>query len=139
MKVHYGEEVWPFRASKEGAWTKDGWGGEGLGGQRKGDLRLGGKVPSGYKEVAVREYHDSDALLAELGDSFLQGFDDTLRQVKKAYPELDVSMINVDDQGQTSALPIALENTNHLFAEDAALGDGESAQAQNAQDASPKE
>ena len=31
------------------------------------------------KEVAVREYHDSDALLSELGDSFLQGFDDTLR------------------------------------------------------------
>ena len=28
--------------------------------------------------VAVREYHDSDALLSELGDSFLQGFDDTL-------------------------------------------------------------
>ena len=29
--------------------------------------------------VAVREYHDSDALLSELGDSFLQEFDDTLR------------------------------------------------------------
>ena len=29
--------------------------------------------------VAVHEYHDSDALLSELGDSFLQGFDDTLR------------------------------------------------------------
>ena len=31
------------------------------------------------KKVAVREYHDSDALLSELRDSFLQGFDDTLR------------------------------------------------------------
>ena len=31
------------------------------------------------KEVAVREYHDSDALLSELGDSFLQGFDNALR------------------------------------------------------------
>ena len=49
------------------------------------------------KEVAVQEYHDFDALLAELGDSFLQGFDDALRQFKKAYPALDVSMINVDD------------------------------------------
>ena len=30
------------------------------------------------KEVAVREYRDSNALLLELGDSFLQGFDDAL-------------------------------------------------------------
>ena len=50
------------------------------------------------KEDAVREYRDSDALLRELGGSFLQGFDDALRQLKKAYPELDVSMINVNDQ-----------------------------------------
>ena len=35
------------------------------------------------KEVAVREYRDSDALLGELADSFLQGFDDALRQIKK--------------------------------------------------------
>ena len=54
------------------------------------------------KEVAVREYRDSDAILGELGGSFLQGFDDALHQVKKAYPELDVSMINVNDQDQTS-------------------------------------
>ena len=50
------------------------------------------------KEVVVREYHDSDALLSELGDSFLQGFNDTLRQVKKAYLDLDVSNIKVEDQ-----------------------------------------
>jgi len=49
------------------------------------------------KEVAVREYRDFNALLAELGDSFLQGFDDALHQFKKAYLALDVSMINVDD------------------------------------------
>ena len=42
------------------------------------------------KEAAIREYHDSDALLSKLGDSFLQGFEDALRQVKKAYPDLDV-------------------------------------------------
>ena len=47
------------------------------------------------KEVAVREYRDSDALLGELGGSFLQDFDDALLQVKKAYLDLDVSMINV--------------------------------------------
>ena len=50
------------------------------------------------KEAAIHEYRDSDALLGELGGSFLQGFDDALRQVKKAYLELDVSMINVNDQ-----------------------------------------
>ena len=85
------------------------------------------------KEVAVREYHDSDALLSELRDSFLEGFDDALPQVKRAYPDLDVSNIKVEDQGQTSVIPIASENTEDLFAEDATQGDGESAQEQNAQ------
>ena len=79
------------------------------------------------KEVAIREYRDSDALLSELGDSFLQGFDDTLRQVKKAYPDLDISNIKMEDQAQTSVLPVALDDTNDLFAEADSLGDGESA------------
>ena len=67
------------------------------------------------KEVAVREYRDSDALLLELGDSFLQGFDDALRQVKKAYPDLDVSNIKMEDQAQTSVLLVASDNTDDLF------------------------
>ena len=50
------------------------------------------------KEVAVREYRDFDTLLSELGDSFLQGFEDVLHQVKKAYPDLDVSNIKMEDQ-----------------------------------------
>ena len=50
------------------------------------------------KEVAVREYRHSNALILELGDSFLQGFEDALRQVKKAYPNLDVSNIKMEDQ-----------------------------------------
>ena len=90
------------------------------------------------KEVAVREYRDSDALLGELGGSFLQGFDDALHQVKKTYPELDVSMINVNDQDQTSALPVASENTDDLFGEDAVQGEGESVPAKDVQDADPK-
>ena len=49
-------------------------------------------------EVAVREYRDSNALILELGDSFLQGFEDALRQVNKAYPNLDVSNIKMEDQ-----------------------------------------
>ena len=71
--------------------------------------------------------------MGELGGSFLQGFDDALCQVKNAYPELDVSMINVNDQDQTSALPVASENTDDLFAEKAVQGDGESAPAKNVQ------
>ena len=90
------------------------------------------------KEVAVKEYRDSDSLLGELADSFLQGFDDSLRQVKKAYPELDVSMVKVDDQGQTSALPVASENTEDLFGDDAAQGDGESTMPKGVPEADPK-
>ena len=90
------------------------------------------------KEVAVWEYRDSDALLGELGGSFLQGFDDALCQVQRAYPNLDVSMITVNDQDQTSALPVASENTDDLFGEDAVQGDGESVPAKNVQDADPK-
>ena len=85
------------------------------------------------KEVAVREYRDSDALISELGDSFLQGFDDAIRQIKKAYPDLDVSKIKVEDQAQTSVMPVASEDTNDFFADDEVIGDRESAQAQNAQ------
>ena len=79
------------------------------------------------KDDAVNEYRDSEALLKELGGSFLQGFDDALRQIKKAYPDLDVSMISVNDQDQTSALPVASDNTEDLFGDEAAQGDGESA------------
>ena len=79
------------------------------------------------KEVAVREYRDSDALLSELGDSFLQGFNDTLHQVKKAYPNLDVSNIKMEDQAQTFVLPVASNDTDDLFAKADSQGEGESA------------
>ena len=81
------------------------------------------------KEVAVREFRDSDALLSELGDSFLQGFNDALRQVKKAYSDLDVSNIKVEDQAQTFVMPVASNDTDGLFAEVDGLGEGESAPA----------
>ena len=79
------------------------------------------------KEVAVHEYRDFDALLSELGDSFLQGFDDALHQVKKAYPDLDVSNIKMEDQAQTSVLPVASNDTDDLFAKADGQGVGESA------------
>ena len=77
--------------------------------------------------MAVCEYHDSDALLSELEDSFLQGFEDVLRQVKKAYPDLDVSNIKMEDQAQTFVLLVASDDTNDLFAEADGQGEGESA------------
>ena len=54
------------------------------------------------KEEAIHEYRDSNALLAELGGSFVEGFDDCLRQVKASHPNLDLSNINIDAQAQTS-------------------------------------
>ena len=90
------------------------------------------------KEDAVNEYRDSKALLKELGGSFLQGFDDALRQIKKAYPDLDVSMISVSDQDQTSALPVASDNTEDLFRDETAQGDGESAVPKEVPVADPK-
>ena len=85
------------------------------------------------KDIAVREYRDSDALITELGDSFHQGFVDAIRQVKQAYPDLDVSKFKVEDPAQTSVIPAALEDTDDLFADDDALGDGELAPAKVAQ------
>ena len=79
--------------------------------------------------MAVIEYRDSDALLLELGDSFLQGFDDALCQVKKAYPDLDISNIKMEDQAQTSVPPVASDDTDDLYVEVDGLGEGESAPA----------
>ena len=68
-------------------------------------------------------------MLSELGDSFLQGFDDTLRQVKKAYSDLDISNIKMEDQAQTSVLPVASDDTDDLFVEADGQGEGELAPA----------
>ena len=71
------------------------------------------------KEEAIREYRDSDAFLAEPGGSFAEGFDDTLRQVKTSYPDLDVSHVTIDSHAQTSVQPIHSESMDELFADDA--------------------
>ena len=78
------------------------------------------------KEETVREYRDSDALLSELGTSFLEGFDDALRQVREAHLDLDLSSVKIEDPVQASVVPVASENTEELFAGDANLGDEES-------------
>ena len=54
------------------------------------------------KEEAIREYRDSDALLAELEGSFAEGFDDCLHQAKASHLDLDLSNINIDALAQTS-------------------------------------
>lgn len=69
------------------------------------------------KETAVQEFRDSDALLSELGDSFNDGFDEAIRQVKVLNPNFDVSSVNVHAQEITSTRPADSENTDELFEE----------------------
>ena len=91
-----------------------------------------GQVPQ-VKEEAICEYRDSNALLLELGSSFLEGFDDALRQVRNAHPGLDLSSVKIEDPIQAFIVPVASKNTDELFAGDATIGDGESTQARNVQ------
>ena len=53
------------------------------------------------KHVAIKEYCDSNNLLRELGDSFVDGFDNCIHQGKASFPNLDLSHINIDAQPQT--------------------------------------
>lgn len=75
------------------------------------------------KEEAICEYRDSNALLAKLGNSFAEDFDDALHQVKTSYPDLDVSHVTIDVQGQTLVQSVHSESTNDLFAIDDPHGD----------------
>ena len=66
----------------------------------------------------IREYRDSDALLAKLGGLFAEGFDDCLCQVKASHRDLDLSDINIDAQAQTSIQSVHSKTTDELFAND---------------------
>ena len=70
------------------------------------------------KEDAIKEYGDFDALLAELGGSFADDFDDCLCQVKASFPDLDLSHITIDAEGQTLARSIESKGTDDLFVDD---------------------
>ena len=48
------------------------------------------------KKDAIKEYRNSDALLYELGGSFVDGIDDCLRQVRVSFLDLDLSQISID-------------------------------------------
>ena len=69
------------------------------------------------------EYRDSDTLLAELGGSFVEGFDDAFYQVKTSYPDLDLSHANINIQDQTSVQPVHSKSTDELFVDDALVDD----------------
>ena len=78
------------------------------------------------KEEAICEYRDSDALFSELGGPFAKGFEDSLREVKASYPDLDLSHVNIDTQAQPLVQPVHFESTKDLFADDDPQGDRES-------------
>ena len=70
------------------------------------------------KETAVLEYHDSDALLSELGVSNNDSFDDALRQAKTLYPKLDFSSVNISVSEPTSVQLEQSDDKNELFGEE---------------------
>ena len=71
-----------------------------------------------FRSRAVLEYHDSDALLSELGVSYNDGFDDALRQAKALYPKFDFSSVNITVAEATSVHPDQSDDTNELFGEE---------------------
>ena len=77
------------------------------------------------KEAAICEYRNSDALLEDFGTSYTDGFDDAIRQAKRAYPDLDFSQLSIDTQPQATVQPIAFKSMKDLFADNAAPGDGD--------------
>ena len=70
------------------------------------------------KKAAVLEYRDSDALIAELGVSYNDGFDDALRQAKALYPKLDFSSVNISVPKPTSIHLEQSDDINELFEEE---------------------
>ncbi|XP_023917290.2 uncharacterized protein LOC112028796 [Quercus suber] len=70
------------------------------------------------KEEAVREYRDSSEVIAELSVVYNDGFDDALRQVRRLYPDLDLSAVSVSAPEPSTAQPAQTEDTDALFDED---------------------
>ena len=70
------------------------------------------------KEAAMLEYRDSDALIAELGVSYNDGFDDALCQAKALYPKLDFISVNISAPEPTSIHPEQSDDINKLFGEE---------------------
>ena len=73
------------------------------------------------KEVAVLEYRDFDALIAELRVSYNDGFDNAFCPAKALYPKLDFSSVNISGPEPTSVHPEQSNNTNELFGKEAPI------------------
>jgi len=70
---------------------------------KEGEISLLRKQVLRTKEDSIKEFHNSDAFLYELGGCFTDGFNGCLRQVKASFPNLDLPQIFVDAMAQTSA------------------------------------
>ena len=82
------------------------------------------------KKEAICEYRDSNALLAKLGGSFAESFNDCLHQVKDSYSGLDLSSVNIDAPAPTFVQLVLSKNTDELFADDVPSS-GEKAQVED--------
>ena len=58
---------------------------------KEGEVSSLRKKVHNAEEDAVKEFHDSDAFLYELGGCLADGFNDCLYQVKASFPNLDLS------------------------------------------------
>ena len=67
------------------------------------------------------EYRDSDALIAKLGVSYNDGFNDALCQVKALYPKLDFSSVSISVPESTSIHPEQSDDINELFGEEVSI------------------
>lgn len=84
---------------------------------KKDEITKSKKLLRRAKEDAIKEYRDSDALLSKLGGFYADGFNDCLHQVKASDPDLNLSHVSIDAEGQTPACPVELEGTENLFAD----------------------
>ena len=91
------------------------------------------------KEKAVQEYHDSDALLPELGSSYTDGFEDALRQAKALYPKFDFSAVDINVAEGMSVQPDASDDTDDLFAEERPVSVAPKPQAEEVKTPEPKD
>lgn len=81
--------------------------------------------PCHAKTDAIQEHWDSEVLLSELSTSFVDSFEDCLRQVKASFPDLNLSHINVDPEGQTTGTPVDSVWTDELFGEEQSDGEAQ--------------
>lgn len=85
---------------------------------KEGEISKSKKQLCQSKEDAIKEYHDSDTFIKELGWSFADGFDDCFHQVKASFPDLDLSHISINAPTQTLTLLTDSKGTHELFADD---------------------